>query len=86
MVPGLAPDARRRTKMMNEIEKLRLISPKEFALLGVEDMAYVKRVMVNGVAAYAIHAADGTEMAVLADRDLAFATLRQHNLEPLSVH
>jgi hypothetical protein len=72
--------------MMNEIEKLRLISPKEFALLGVEDVAYVKRVMVNGAAAYAIHAADGTEMAVLADRDLAFATLRQHDLEPLSVH
>ena len=72
--------------MMNEIEKLRLISPKEFALLGVEDVAYVKRVMANGVAAYAVHAADGTEMAVLADRDLAFATLRQHDLEPVSVH
>jgi hypothetical protein len=72
--------------MMNGIEKLRLISPKEFALLGVEDVAYVKRVTVNGAASYAIHAADGTEMAVLADRDLAFATLRQHNLEPLSVH
>jgi hypothetical protein len=86
MAPGLGPDARKRTNMMNEIEKLRLISPKEFALLGVEDMAYVKRVTVNGAAAYAIHAADGTEMAVLADRDLAFATLRQHNLEPLSVH
>jgi hypothetical protein len=86
MAPGVAPDATRRTKMMNEIQKLRLITPKEFALLGVEDMAYVKRVMVNGAAAYAIHAADGTEMAVLADRDLAFATLRQHNLEPLSVH
>lgn len=72
--------------MMNEIQKLRLISPKEFALLGVEDVAYVKRVIVNGAAAYAIHAADGTEMAVLTDRDLAFATLRQHDLEPLSVH
>jgi hypothetical protein len=72
--------------MMNEIQKLRLISPKEFALLGVEDVAYVKRVIVNGAAAYAIYAADGTEMAVLTDRDLAFATLRQHDLEPLSVH
>jgi len=72
--------------MMNEIEKLRLISSKELALLGVEDVAYVKRVTANGKAAYAIHAADGTEMAVLADRDIAFATLRQHDLEPLSVH
>jgi hypothetical protein len=72
--------------MMNEIAKLRLISSKEFALLGVEDVAYVKRVTVNGAARYAIHAADGTEMAVLTDRDIAFATLRQHDLEPLSVH
>jgi hypothetical protein len=86
MVPGPVAGARKGTGMMNEIAKLRLISPKELALLGVEDVAYVKRVMANGAAAYAIHAADGTEMAVLADRDLAFATLRQHDLEPLSVH
>ena len=71
---------------MNQIEKLRLISPKELALLGVQDVAYVKRVTVNGAAAFAIHAADGTEMAVVPDRDLAFATLRQHDLEPVSVH
>lgn len=71
---------------MNEIEKLRLISPKEFALLGVQDVAYVRRVMVNGSAAFAVHAADGTEIAVLPDRDIAFATLRQHDLEPVSVH
>jgi len=71
---------------MNETEKLRLISPKEFAHLGLQDVAYVKRVTVNGAAAFAIHAADGTEIAVLPDRDLAFATLRQHDLEPVSVH
>lgn len=71
---------------MNQIEKLRLISPKEFALLGVQDVAYVKRVTINGAVAFAIHAADGTEIAVLPDRDLAAATLRQHDLEPVSVH
>jgi hypothetical protein len=71
---------------MNQIEKLRLISPQEFALLGVQDVAYVKHVTVNGAAAFAIHAADGAEMAVLPDRDIAFATLRQHDLEPVSVH
>jgi hypothetical protein len=71
---------------MTEIEKLRHISPKEFALLGVQDVAYVKRVTVNDGAAYAIHAADGTAVALLPDRDIAFATVRQHDLEPLSVH
>ncbi len=86
MAQGAVAGAEKRTKAMNQTEKMRLISPKEFALLGVEDVAYVKRVIVNGVAGFAIHAADGTEMAVLADRDLAFATLRQHDLEPVSVH
>jgi hypothetical protein len=75
-----------RIKTMNLIEKFRLISPKEFALLGVQDVAYVKRVTVSGAPAFAIHAADGTEMAVLPDRDVAFATLKQHDLEPVSVH
>jgi len=36
--------------------------------------------------AFAVHAADGTQMAVIADRDIAFAVVRQHELEPLSVH
>jgi hypothetical protein len=71
---------------MTEIEKLRHISPKEFALLGMQDVAYIKRVTVNDGAAFAIHAADGTEVAVLPDRDIAFATIRQHDLEPVSVH
>jgi hypothetical protein len=71
---------------MNQIEKLRHITPKEFALLGMQDVAYVKRVTVNDQAAFAIHAADGTQIAVLVDRDVAFATVRQHDLEPLSVH
>jgi hypothetical protein len=71
---------------MQEIGKFRQISARELAFLGIQDLAYVKRVEVDGVAAYAIHAADGTQIAVLAGRDLAFATLRQHDLEPLSVH
>lgn len=71
---------------MNQMEKLRHISPQEFALLGMQDMAYVKRVTVNDEAAFAIHAADGTQVAVLPDRDVAVATVRQHDLEPLSVH
>lgn len=71
---------------MNQMEKLRHISPQEFALLGMQDMAYVKRVTVNDEAAFAIYAADGTQVAVLPDRDVAIATVRQHDLEPLSVH
>jgi len=71
---------------MNAIEKLKHITPKEFALLGMNDVAYVKRVIVNDEVGYAIHSADGTQVAVLADLAVAYAAIRQHELEPVSLH
>ncbi len=71
---------------MNQTERAIQIPPRDFMLLGIEQMAYVKPVEVDGHTAFAVHAADGTEIAVLAQRDLAFATVRQHDLEPVSVH
>ena len=71
---------------MKQIERIRHMSTRELALFGMQDMAYIKRVIVNDVAGYAVHAADGTQIAVLPDRNVAFATVRQHDLEPLSVH
>jgi len=35
---------------------------------------------------YAVHGADGERLAVLMDRDSAFATAVAHELEPVSVH
>jgi hypothetical protein len=71
---------------MNEIERIRHMSSRELALFGMQDLAYVKQVLVDGVSAFAVHAADGTQITVLPDREIALATLRQHDLEPLSVH
>ncbi|MGA8758584.1 MAG: DUF1150 family protein [Stellaceae bacterium] len=71
---------------MNSIERIQYMSASELAMLGVQDLAYIKRVVIDGATGYAVHAADGTEIAVLPDRDVAFATVRQHDLEPLSVH
>jgi hypothetical protein len=71
---------------MNQVEKLKQISAQEFASLGMHGLAYVKRVVINEAVAYAVYAADGTEVALLPDREIAFATVRQHELEPLSVH
>jgi hypothetical protein len=51
----------------------------------MNDVAYVRRVE-DGSEAFSIHAADGTKMAVLPDRDVAFAVVRQNNMEPVSVH
>ena len=35
---------------------------------------------------YAVHGADGARLAVLADRDSAYATALAHELAPVSVH
>lgn len=35
---------------------------------------------------YAVHAADGSRLALLGDRDLAFAAARQFEMTPVSVH
>jgi hypothetical protein len=55
-------------------------------MLGMEDLAYIKPVVEDGVEAFAVCAADGTQMAVIPNRNLAFAVVRQHDMEPLSVH
>jgi hypothetical protein len=71
---------------MNEIARIKEMTPQDLMALGLQQVAYVKPIVVEGADAVAVHAADGTQMAVLASRDLAFAAIRQNNLEPASVH
>jgi hypothetical protein len=71
---------------MNTSLNFRHLSQGDLAALGVQDLAFVKRIIVNDETAYAVHAADGTQMALMTDRDIAFAAIRQHGLEPVSVH
>jgi hypothetical protein len=71
---------------MNTIERIRILSTRDFAHLGVDEVAYVKRVVENGVVRYAIHAADGTQMGTMIDFATAKAALRQNDIEPVSVH
>jgi hypothetical protein len=49
-------------------------------------VAYIKQVNVKGQEAYAIFASDGTELAVVEDRDVAFAAALQHEYLSVSVH
>jgi len=72
--------------VMQFIEGMKALSERELGVLGMEDLAYVKRVDVDGADAFAVHAADGTQIAVMANREVAFAVVRQHDMEPVSVH
>ena len=70
----------------NATQQLRSMSARELYALGMPQLAYVKRVSENGSDAYAVFAADGTPLGAMATRELAFAALKQHDLEPVSVH
>jgi len=73
--------------MLNKVEILKkTLSARELGSFGIEDVAYVKSVTIDGQKLHAIHAADGTPLTVVADRNLAFATVRQHDMQPASVH
>lgn len=71
---------------MESMERQFTITQQDLAAWGVNDVAYVKTVQENGGTYYTIHAADGTQMAAVSDRQTAWAAIRQHDLEPLSVH
>lgn len=62
------------------------LSAQDFASLGLNDLAFIKPVTVDGRQIFAIHAADGTAMALVEDMDIAEAAVRQYELEPLAVH
>ena len=62
------------------------MSDHAFALLGIDDLAYIREVTVNGAKAWAIIGADGQSLAIAPDRDLAFAAAIQNDKTPLSVH
>lgn len=73
--------------MLDKLETLKnKIDSRDLGNLGIEEMAYVKSVIVDGEKLHAIHAADGTPLTVVSDRKLAFATVSQHDMQPMSVH
>jgi hypothetical protein len=74
----------RRTVM--SLADIRQITPPQLAALGVSQIAYVKPVQMNGAPAFAIHAADGTPMAVAGEQNLAIAAIIQHEMMPALVH
>ena len=81
-------------------QDLRHLTPELFANVGMPNIVYVREVLAGEIAGeigseidlpadtklYAVYAANGQRMAVLDNRDTAFAGARQYDLEPVSVH
>ena len=71
---------------MSMVENTRIMTDQDLEGLGLQCVAYVKHIRIEGGNAYSIHAADGTEIAIMDNRDIAFATIREHNMEAVSAH
>tara|TARA_Y100000031_G_C8218971_1_gene384885 strand:- start:1065 stop:1310 length:246 start_codon:yes stop_codon:yes gene_type:complete len=67
-------------------QRFRRISRHDLVSLGLEYVAFVKPVVIDGKKAYAIHAADGNQLGLAPGRETAFALVLQHDLEPVSIH
>jgi hypothetical protein len=75
-----------RVDNMNAIEKLRAISPNDLAQLGMQWVAYIKPVEVDGAPAFGIFSADGKQLAIVPTKESAIAAARENDLEPVNVH
>ena len=68
------------------LHDIRHLSEVELARLGMAQIAYVRPIRLNGSAGFAIHAADGTPMAVTEELSAAVAAIVQHDMIPVPVH
>ncbi len=71
---------------MITLHDVRTMSTQDLALLGLENLAYLRAATVDGTPGFAIFAADGTRLAFAPTRAQAVAAVREHDLEPVSVH
>ena len=68
------------------IVNVRHITPAQLRRLGVARLVYLRRGTVNGETAYAIHAADGSKVAIVEDVDVAVELVAEHGLIFATVH
>jgi hypothetical protein len=52
----------------------------------MSQVAYVKPVSQDGQTSFAIYAADGTRLAVMASHEAALGVIHQHEMEPVPLN
>ena len=63
------------------------LSARDFAALGLNEVAYITEVSDDhGNPAFVVRAANGQDIGTMSQRDIAVVAVRQHDMEPLSVH
>ncbi len=69
--------------MENAIDP-RQLSTLQFAAVGLEQMAYIKKVQLpEGLTGFGVFSADGRAVAMAPTEEMAQALIRQNELEPM---
>ena len=71
---------------MKELVQTDYLTPEALAAWSAPYLAYVRPLSVDGEQVFAICAADGTQLGICPNREVAFVAARQHDLDPLSLH
>lgn len=71
----------------NVQDQLRQLSVKDFLDMGVDQIAYIKPVLMDSKhAAYAIHAANGRQISTIDSYPSAIALVQKNDMHPVTVH
>lgn len=71
---------------MVNTEKLRIMSQHDLALLGADDLAYVRPMTLANETVFAVNSADGRQIAVAEDLEGAIMVAHEHSYYTVSVH
>jgi hypothetical protein len=67
-------------------EKSHAISPQDLFFLGVQGIVYIRPITSEEGPLYSVHSADGRQLGVFDDLELAFVAVNQNGKELVSVH
>jgi hypothetical protein len=65
---------------------LKSLSQQDFLAFGMEHVAYIRNVTLMNKPLFAIHAADGTPIAMTESEDAALQAISHHDLDAVRLH
>ena len=65
---------------------LRELTAQDFLSFGMQDVAYVREVQIDGQIGFAVHAADGTPLSVMDSLAEATTLIHHNDLETVVLH
>ena len=71
---------------MLDTDKLRDISAHDLAMLGADDLAYVRPILLENETLFAVNSADGRQIAVADDMETALLAAQEYRYHTVSVH